>query len=128
MMSTQPDPILEHARRLATPVDVRRLVARGVIRPRGLWYEVLDAARLPPDARCQVRAVRAAGASVLVQFGGRNRVAERLYAELAGSATSPPSGPPAWWAGVVARWASWCASWRAARDRRAEPTNRPVRP
>ena len=87
------DAIIAHARRLATPVDAPALVRGGVLRRRRQWwrvgrrdwYEVLDPARLPESARCQIAAVHAAPDGVLVRFARPNRVAARLYAELTGA-------------------------------------------
>ena len=88
-MSLDPDGIAELARRLATPIDTEALVARGVLRRRGRWYQVLDAARLPDAARCQIAAMRGAPEGVLVRFVRRNPVAARLYTELTGE--RPPA-------------------------------------
>jgi hypothetical protein len=81
--------IVELARRLTTPVDLPALVADGVVRRRGRWYQILNDARLPEWARCQIVDMRMAGDAVLVRFGRRNRAAERLYEELTGE---PPPG------------------------------------
>jgi hypothetical protein len=91
-MSADPNDLVEHARRLATPVDVPALLADGVLRARGRWYEVLNDARLPEWARCQISAMRAEAGAVLVRFGGRNRAAERLYEELTGQRLDPHAG------------------------------------
>jgi hypothetical protein len=85
--------LVEHARRLATPVDVRALVACGVLRPRrprawlwfGGWYEVVKPAALASHVRCQIAAMRAEAGVTLVRFRRRNTVAARLYAELTGA-------------------------------------------
>ena len=87
------DAIVALARRLTTPVDAPALVRGGVLRQRRQWwrvgwrrwYEVLDPARLPESARCQIAAVHAAPDGVLVRFARPNRVAARLYAELTGA-------------------------------------------
>jgi hypothetical protein len=44
---------------LAAPIDFGRLVADGVLRARGCWFEVVDLARLPEAARVRIRALRA---------------------------------------------------------------------
>ena len=43
---------------LAAPIDFAHLVATGVLRKRGAWYEVLDMTRLPEHARVKIEAVR----------------------------------------------------------------------
>ena len=86
------DPVVALARRLTTPVDVDILVRRGVLRASGpwyaRWYQILDEARLPDWARCQIAAVRETAAGPLVRFGRPNRVLAQLYRELTG--TRPP--------------------------------------
>jgi hypothetical protein len=39
-------------------VDVRRLIADGIIEKNGTWYRILDAARLPQHALCQIKECR----------------------------------------------------------------------
>jgi hypothetical protein len=43
---------------LAAPIDFDFLIAAGVLRKRGTWYEVLDLAQLPEHARAKIKAVR----------------------------------------------------------------------
>jgi hypothetical protein len=66
---TKQQPTLQELERLrellATPIDFDRLVADGIIKRHGAWWQVLDTARLPEHARVKIRTV--AGAS-LVQF------------------------------------------------------------
>lgn len=45
------------AEMLATPIDFDQLVADGILRKRGAWWEVLDWNRLPEHARQKVQAV-----------------------------------------------------------------------
>ena len=89
------DALVEHARRLATPVDVPALIREGVIRRRGRWYEVRDVARLPEWARGRIRSMRTEAGTLLVRFARRNRPAERLYEELTGEPLrlAPPGAP-----------------------------------
>jgi hypothetical protein len=44
---------------LATPIDFDALITDGILRNRGEWYEIVDLARLPENARVKIRAVRA---------------------------------------------------------------------
>ena len=46
------------AESLATPIDFDQLIADGVLREAGSWYEVLDVARLPEHARCKIKALK----------------------------------------------------------------------
>ena len=52
---THPD-LLRTAEELAGPLD--RLVADGVLREDGGWFEVIDPARLPDAARYRIRAMK----------------------------------------------------------------------
>ena len=74
--------IVELARCLTTPVDTHALVAQGVLRCRGRWFQVLDPARFPAWARGQITAMRAGPDGLLVLLRRRNRPAEVLYEEL----------------------------------------------
>jgi hypothetical protein len=51
--------LLRLAELLAAPIDFDRLIAGGVLRERGSWYEVLDLPQLPEHARAKIKAVRA---------------------------------------------------------------------
>ena len=86
------DAIVELARRLTTPVDLPALVADGVVRRRGGWYQILNEARLPDWVRCQIVDMRLDAGAVLVRFGRRNRAAERLYEELTGEPSPAARG------------------------------------
>ena len=54
-------PTLEEIRRaaemLATPIDFDQLVADGVLRRRGAWWEILDWQRLPEHAEYKIQNV-----------------------------------------------------------------------
>lgn len=47
------------AEALAAPIDFEGLIAAGVLRRRGKWYEVRDLPRLPEHARVKIKEVRA---------------------------------------------------------------------
>jgi hypothetical protein len=47
------------AEQLVAPVDIDQLVANGVLRVRGRWFEVLDITRLPEAAKFRILALRA---------------------------------------------------------------------
>ena len=86
--------VLEMARKLATPVDVDALVATGVLRKRGAWYEVLDEERLPDHVNAQVREMRweQRGNATPRQFIKIPRLsarAVRLYRQLSGEMAPP---------------------------------------
>jgi hypothetical protein len=54
---THPD-LIRTAEELAGPIDLDRLVADGVLREDGGWFEVLDPTRLPEVARYRIRAMK----------------------------------------------------------------------
>jgi hypothetical protein len=47
------------AESLTDPISFVHLIANGVLRERGAWYEVLDVTRLPEHARVKISALRA---------------------------------------------------------------------
>jgi hypothetical protein len=55
---------------LAAPIDFDRLVATGVLRKQGKWFEVLDMSQLPEHARMKIKAVRSPN---LVKFRKPNK-------------------------------------------------------
>jgi hypothetical protein len=57
--------IRNQAELLATPLDFEQLVADGILRKRGAWWEVLDMDRLPKHARCKISWIKTGG---LVKF------------------------------------------------------------
>src|SRR5688572_497270 len=54
---THPD-LRRVAEQLAAPIDFDRLIAGGVLREAGGWYEVLDPGRLPEHARVKIKALK----------------------------------------------------------------------
>ena len=74
--------IAEFARRLATPVDTHALVAQGVLRCHGRWFQLLDPSRFPAWARGQIASMRSSPDGLLLLFRRRHRAAELLYEEI----------------------------------------------
>lgn len=67
--------LLRAVEALAAPIDFDGLIADGVLRANGTWFEVLDVARLPEAARVRIRAVRSPN---LVKFRKPARKLVRL--------------------------------------------------
>lgn len=75
--------LVELAKQLATPIDFVELERLGLIKKKGMWYEVGNIHSLPEHARKQIRAIKAGkNGSHLVQFTKSRKAAQRLYRQL----------------------------------------------
>ncbi|MGI8509814.1 MAG: Fic family protein [Gemmatimonadaceae bacterium] len=94
-IALQREQVIATARKLATPIDIRTLIAAGIIaKARGAWYEVLDSTRLPDHAAAQIREVRWEGRGPgtqrqFVKIPPLSKRAVRLYRELTGEDAPP---------------------------------------
>jgi hypoxanthine phosphoribosyltransferase len=56
------------AQTLATPIDFEQLIADGILKKWGAWYQVLDWKRLPEHVRQKANTMKADAVGVLIQF------------------------------------------------------------
>jgi hypothetical protein len=79
MLAVESSSTFKELRRLAEPlateIDFAGLVADGVLKKHGSWYEVLDLDRLPEHARVKIKAVRAPN---LVKFRKPSKKLQQL--------------------------------------------------
>ncbi len=72
--------LVRRGKLLAMPIDFDSLVAAGVLKRRGHWWQILDKSRLPEHAWAKVRALRDSRkkGETLVQF---ERIRLRLVSD-----------------------------------------------
>ena len=77
--------ILELLKELAKPIDFEKLIANGVLRKTGEWYEVLKPEKLPDYAWKQANAAgQTEKGKMRIQFQDTSKTAKALYKKISG--------------------------------------------
>jgi hypothetical protein len=71
--------LLEKAKQLAMPINIKALIEDRIIERKGGWYKILDMARLPEYAKAQIVVFRSDGK---VKFYKSTNSAQRLVEQI----------------------------------------------